>query len=513
MSITVTRQDPRYTTLKKGNNSRWPAADADTVSRIELCETPADTADALQRTVSAGLRPTVRSGGHCYEDFVCNNPDGVLLDLSLLTDSNAAGSGHKYRISAGSKLGPVYIDLYKRHGLTLPAGSCYTVGAGGHISGGGYGILSRLHGLTVDWVAAVDILTVDASGKVVLRRADHTHEPDLFRACRGAGGGNFGIITSYYFDKLPPAPQEVMLANMSFSWDDMTPERFETILSTFGHYQETRAKDPDTWGLYTALGLSHHSSNQIVISAQFCNPDGTCQDPRVLNEFLDLFQPCNPTMGPAAAEHARAGANLSGHHNAAAQLACSSPHNITRAPWLNATISGGIGGGHRGKYKSSNMKRNFTSTEARCIYKHLTRDMPGVDLQGSILACDSYGGAINRPEMITETSIPQRSTTMKLQFQTYWSSPEDDAARQQWMSDFYTDLYSGTDAHPDYKGTPYPNDSYEGCYINYPDKDMLAYSYWPQLYYGEQDLYPFLQSVKRRYDPNNIFHHSMSIRP
>ncbi len=63
-----------------------------------------------------------------------------------------------------------------------------------------------------------------------------------------------------------------------------------------------------------------------------------------------------------------------------------------------------------------------------------------------------------------------------------------------------------------YKGTPYWSNLYEGCYINYPDNDMLAYSFWPQLYYGDQGLVPFLQKVKRRYDPNNIFHHSMSIR-
>ena len=41
---------------------------------------------------------------------------------------------------------------------------------------------------------------------------------------------------------------------------------------------------------------------------------------------------------------------------------------------------------------------------------------------------------------------------------------------------------------------------------------MLSYPFWPQLYYGDQGLYPFLQGVKRKYDPNNIFHHSMSVR-
>jgi hypothetical protein len=159
------------------------------------------------------------------------------------------------------------------------------------------------------------------------------------------------------------------------------------------------------------------------------------------------------------------------------------------------------------------MKRNFTPAEIACYYKHLTRMMPGVDLSRSTVSVDSYGGFTNRKEMIEETAIPQRASVMKLQFLTYWTRPQEDAGHIEWQSEFFKDLYSGPDADPSHKGTPYPNDRYEGCYINYPDKDMLDYSFWPQLYYGDQGLYPFLQEVKRRYDPNNIFHHSMSVRP
>jgi hypothetical protein len=144
------------------------------------------------------------------------------------------------------------------------------------------------------------------------------------------------------------------------------------------------------------------------------------------------------------------------------------------------------------------------------IYKHLQREMPGVKV-GGILAADSYGGAVNHLDLAEQTSVPQRSSVMKLQFQTYWRNPSEDAAHVQWMKDFYTELYSGPEVEASYKGTPYFSEQYEGCYINYPDADMLDYKFWPQLYYGEQ-LYPFLQGVKRRYDPNNIFHHAMSVR-
>jgi len=54
MAITVGRQDARYNTLKLGHNLRWPATEAEAVSRIEVCETDGDTADALQRAVSEG---------------------------------------------------------------------------------------------------------------------------------------------------------------------------------------------------------------------------------------------------------------------------------------------------------------------------------------------------------------------------------------------------------------------------------------------------------------------------
>jgi hypothetical protein len=110
------------------------------------------------------------------------------------------------------------------------------------------------------------------------------------------------------------------------------------------------------------------------------------------------------------------------------------------------------------------------------------------------------------------TSVAQRSSVIKMQPMAFWSKPEEDDAHGQWLKDFYTDMYSGPDSDPKHPGTPYPSDHYEGCYINYPDKDMLAYPYWPELYYGVDGLYPFLQEVKRKYDPNNIFHHAMSIR-
>src|SRR5271165_4564755 len=172
MAIRITPSDPRYAMLHRSRNLRWDGNATEAAAEIELCQTAEQAAEALQRAVNRGMRPTVRSGGHCYEDFVVNNPGGSILDLSLLKTDALPGDGTRYRISPGQQLGEAYIDLYKRHGVTIPGGSCYEVGAGGHITGGGYGVLSRLHGLTIDWLSAVEILTVDSKGHVALKTVD-----------------------------------------------------------------------------------------------------------------------------------------------------------------------------------------------------------------------------------------------------------------------------------------------------------------------------------------------------
>jgi FAD/FMN-containing dehydrogenase len=515
MTVTIVKQDSRYPSLCRGRNARFPAKASEGVSRIEICESSTDAAEALQRIVSAGLRPTARSGGHCYEDFVVNNPNGAIVDVSLLNHiSSAPGGKGPYQVGPGAVLGVVYTELYKKYNLTVPGGSCYSVGAGGHLSGGGYGLLTRLLGLSVDWVTAVDILTVEANGKIVSRHVDKTHDGDLYRALRGAGGANFGIITNFYFDKLPPAPQSLSTAGVSFSWETMTEEKFIHIAQTYGGYLEKRGQEPDTWPLFTFLGLTHKAPAQrIVVTASMHDMDGK-NDLRIPTEFLDLFLKCGDAESlsdPAITGHQ--------HQQQNGQMQQLSPciagqHRFITRPWLDATLGDGGGAGGngttRGKYKSCYMKKNFTVEELRRMYRHLTRDVPDITL-GGVIAADSYGGAANKPAMADATSVPQRASIMKLQYQLYWQNAEEDEARLKYFDELYTDVYSAN-VGQEHAGAPFHNEFYEGCYINYPDADMLRYSFWPELYYGTTGLYPFLQKVKKKYDPNNIFHHSMTVR-
>ena len=504
MAVTVAREDTRFNNLMKSRNNRWPSTAAEGYQSITICESGEDTAQAVQRVVSAGQRPTIRSGGHCYEDFHANNPNGTLIDMGMMSYTGKLPHDQRYCIGPGATLGKVYQDLYKLYNVTLPGGTCASVGAGGHITGGGYGYLSRLYGTSADWISEVEIVTVDAKGNATLRTANSKHDADLLRACRGGGGGNFGVITNYVFEKLPPAPQEIMLAHMSFSWADMTEEKFAKILTAFSTYFETRGQEPDAWGLFAVMGLNHKMTGTFGINVHFCNPDGTCKDLRVLNEFLNLFDTCSPNTRTPTETRATRSANPP-------QAVCV-PNAMTRVEWIDTDGSGSVRtpAGQRAKYKSTYMRKAYTPREIQVFYKHLTRMIPGVDLSHSVVEVDSFGGAINRKDLASETAAFQRSSIMKMQFQTYWTRPEEDEGHFAWIRDFYTELYSGTDVSAAHQGTPFPGDRYQGCYINYPDKDMLDYAYWTELYYGP--AYPFLQQVKKKYDPNNVFHHAMSIR-
>ncbi|WP_233581594.1 BBE domain-containing protein [Acidipila sp. EB88] len=424
-----------------------------------------------------------------------------------MTRDPADGS---YCIAPGALLGEVYGALYKRYGLTLPAGSCYMVGAGGHISGGGYGLLSRLHGLTSDWLTAVDIATVDAHGNVELRRVDRHQEPDLFRALRGAGNGNFGVITSFRFAALPAAPREVAEASLVFPWNDLSEEQFAQLLATYGEYWDTRGRDPDTWGLFVLFNVGTRGPNgRLSMHAQFCQPDGTTSDLSVLHEFFARFSSFRPVVTLSSRQVTGKSA-VDALQRDTSQKPAPTPYSVTIRPWLDATLAGGASGsGIRAKYKSAYMKRTFTAAEAGAIYRFFSSG--SVTAQSSVISMDSYGGAINKPGLARETAIAQRSSILKLQWQCYWRDDSEDEIHLRELDEFFTSVYTGDHVDARHQGTPW-GDRYEGCYMNYPDADMLRHAYWPELFHGRDGLYPFLQSVKRRYDPNNIFHHSMSVR-
>ena len=173
-------------------------------------------APALSEAITRfGSAVKVASGRHCYENFVYNETTRAVLDMSALNQAGFDPERGLFFVDAGCENWTAYRSLLNAYGKTLPAGSCYSVGAGGHISGGGYGLLSRLHGLTIDHLQAVDIVTWESnSGEARLRHvsaaSSDADERDLFWALCGAGGGN-----SPRFELQVPAPGAAALLGLS----------------------------------------------------------------------------------------------------------------------------------------------------------------------------------------------------------------------------------------------------------------------------------------------------------
>ena len=104
-------------------------------------------------------------------------------------------------MGAGARLGEVYEALQDQD-LTIPGGTCPSVGVAGLTLGGGLGILGRKYGVTSDHLIGAEVVLADGR---ILQCDDH-HDQDLFWALRGAGAGNFGVVTTLVF-RAVPAPQ------------------------------------------------------------------------------------------------------------------------------------------------------------------------------------------------------------------------------------------------------------------------------------------------------------------
>ncbi|HEY2323406.1 MAG TPA: FAD-binding protein [Thermoanaerobaculia bacterium] len=510
---------------RQGFDRRWFAANLEEVyvpthrEQVAECVTSAIT--------RYGRDVKIASGRHCYENFVYNGATRCVIDMSALNQVGFDGARNAFFVDAGCENWTVYRTLLNAFEKTLPAGSCYSVGAGGHITGGGYGLLSRLHGLTVDHLSAVDIVTWDARvGHAELRHVSaasaSNDERDLFWALCGAGCGNFGAIVRYYFAKLPDAPGDATLWTLAWNWSDLDRTKFGALLAA---YAGLVVEMPETD--FSLLKLNHVSAGQIGLILQMVSPPGVGRQEHraraeakvqsVRTRFADVA-PSAPLAKP-----------LVGHPGYMTTLPASdSAQHLT---YLEAVQTlNGSGPNQFGKYKSAYMKKAFPERQAHAIYEWLHKTPPGLppgDMSQSLLQVDSYGGAINRRPS-DATAVPQRTSILKLQYQTYWNNSSRPGegeqppygaqadAHLQWINDFYAEVYQ------EYGGTPDPardrTGTVDGCYYNYPDNVLGTHdrgdadrALWLYFLDNFRRNPRNLVQVKQRWDPDDYFHHAQSI--
>ncbi len=156
---------------------------------IARCAGAADVVRCVEAARAEGLEVSIRAGGHNVSGkAVCDG--GLMIDLSPMKGLRVDPRRRVAQAEPGLTLGELDGDC-QRFGLATPTGNVSPTGIAGLTLGGGIGWLGGKHGLALDNLVSVDIVTADGA----LRTASAAEEPDLFWAVRG-GGGNLGVVTS-----------------------------------------------------------------------------------------------------------------------------------------------------------------------------------------------------------------------------------------------------------------------------------------------------------------------------
>ncbi|QHT48488.1 FAD-binding oxidoreductase [Bacillus sp. SB49] len=214
---------------------------------IVYCERKEDVKNAIRWARRHRVSIRIRSGGHHYEGY--STGDFVLvIDISRLNALRLDEHHHLLYMGAGAKNTEVY-DFVGSKGYVFPGGTCPTVGVAGFTLGGGWGFSSRLLGLGCD--SLVEMELVNFKGEIV--KANKHRHADLFWACRGAGGGNFGVVVEMTFQLPKPVNSHVTLVRFYYVgttvekqaavmdiWQEWLPclDKRMTLVASFYHAAE-----------------------------------------------------------------------------------------------------------------------------------------------------------------------------------------------------------------------------------------------------------------------------------
>jgi aclacinomycin oxidase len=221
--------DTRYdAVVEKRFNKRFSARP----DYVRIVNSTEQIIAAVQDAVREQQRVVVTSGGHCLEGFVADPDVRVIIDMSAMKRIYFDAKMRAIAIEGGATVGEAFKALHEQWGVVIPLGEYPRIGIGGHVAGGAFGFLCRQLGLAADYLYGMEVVTVDEDGRAQATIA--TREPsdpnrELWWAHTGGGGGNFGIVTRYWFRSpngtgddpatlLPRAPDSITTFEAEWNW-------------------------------------------------------------------------------------------------------------------------------------------------------------------------------------------------------------------------------------------------------------------------------------------------------
>lgn len=477
--IIITRNSSSYSSIlnSTSENLRFTAS---TTPKPYMIVTPFNESQiqaAILCAKNQGLQVRVRSGGHDYEglSYVSNLPF-VIIDLQNLQSINVDIENKFAWVESGAILGELYHEIAKKSKTYgFPAGSCPTVGVGGHISGGGFGTIFRKYGLAADNV--IDARIIDVNGRILDRRS---MGEDLFWAIRGGGGASFGVIHSWKI-RLVPVPNRVTVFQV-----DKTIEAGATEL--LYKWQYTAHKLHQDLFLHATIGVSDSSRNgEKTVSVRFGG--------LFLGGIENLLFTVEESFGEL---------NLKAE-------------NCTVMSWIesvlyfagfsiNDPLSVLLNRG-QSKYfykaKSDYVKEPISRKALEGLWERILKQD-----EGPILILTPYGGKMSE---ILESQIPfpHRSGNLyDIQYLIYWEKDEETEKHLRWIRSLY--LYM----------EPYVSKYPRSAYLNYRDLDLGRNHDHGNTSYAKASVWGFkyfknnfirLVHVKTTVDPANFFKHEQSI--
>ncbi len=212
-----------YEAFARPNNLRYAAT---LPGGIALCANAHDVSTSILWAREHGVPLVARSGGHSYAGY--STTHGLMIDMRAMNGVSLDESTGIVTVGGGARNANVFKALAGRR-LAVTHGRCPSVGVAGLVLGGGIGFNMRAHGLTCDKLTATEIVTADGATHA-LSGAD-----ELFWACRGAGGGNFGINTSLALQTYEVGPRTVFKLN----WTAQPERVFAALAETLEHAPPT----------------------------------------------------------------------------------------------------------------------------------------------------------------------------------------------------------------------------------------------------------------------------------